>query len=497
MDPLELILKRLRRRLTLFRWFEGISRALLWGAIAACLWLFVTRLFPSLGDSRPVAAFFLALAVIGGTIHTWLKRPSMLHAALEADEVLGLQERLTSSLELADAEGEMVEALHRDARDHVGRLDMARDFPFRAPVSMKWLLVPFVLYLIGFLFLPEFDLFGYEEEARKAEAAAQARRVSAERLRNAARPLRDPMLEKNETLQEVAEGMERIALGVEAGEITDKQAVARLTKLEDALAAERDKMGAELAMPKLGMDTSKLNMTKSLAQSMQNGDLNKSLEEAQKLMEKIEMGELSPEDMASLGEEMGELAKMMGVDSSALAEALAKMGAQIQMDNKQGQQQATQQMQMTMQDLASMLQQMKLTEQALGKCKSCKSGMCKGNKFALGLIEGQGMSRNRSNWGLGGPGRGRGNQIGELPDTENAFDPTLLPGEMTRGKVLASIMQRAAPDEEETESNIEIVSEAFVEVQQQAEEALTQEEIPPGAREIVRQYFGSLEPEQE
>ncbi len=70
----------------------------------------------------------------------------------------------------------------------------------------------------------------------------------------------------------------------------------------------------------------------------------------------------------------------------------------------------------------------------------------------------------------------------------------MLPGEMTKGKVLASIMRHAAPDEN-AESTVEYVSEALIQVQQQAEQALTKEEIPPGSREFVRQYFGSLEPE--
>jgi hypothetical protein len=112
----------------------------------------------------------------------------------------------------------------------------------------------------------------------------------------------------------------------------------------------------------------------------------------------------------------------------------------------------------------------------------CKGGTCTGNKFAVGP------------YGLRGPGRGRGNQIGELPDVEASFDPKMLPGDMTKGKILASIMQRAAPTDG-AESTIEYSEQALVQVKQQAEEALTREEIPPGSREFVRQYFGSLEPE--
>ena len=90
---------------------------------------------------------------------------------------------------------------------------------------------------------------------------------------------------------------------------------------------------------------------------------------------------------------------------------------------------------------------------------------------------------------------GRGGQVGELPDLNETFKPALLPGDLTKGKVLATVLQKGAP-QEDAESTLEYVAEAFVEVRQEAEQALTKEEIPPGAKEFVRQYFGSLEPEQ-
>lgn len=84
--------------------------------------------------------------------------------------------------------------------------------------------------------------------------------------------------------------------------------------------------------------------------------------------------------------------------------------------------------------------------------------------------------------------------MGELPDVQSSFTPTTLPGEMTPGKVLSSIVQHNAPDED-PEATAEFVSDTIIEVQQAAEEALTKEEIPQGSKEFVRQYFGSLEPE--
>mgnify|MGYP000218509915 FL=1 len=107
--------------------------------------------------------------------------------------------------------------------------------------------------------------------------------------------------------------------------------------------------------------------------------------------------------------------------------------------------------------------------------------------WSAGTAQGSGQ-------GMGGPGSGRGGNVGELPEVQAGLSPTFLPGEMTPGKVLSSIMKHNAPDED-PEATAEYVSQTIIEVQQAAEEALTKEEIPQGSKEFVRQYFGSLEPD--
>jgi hypothetical protein len=106
---------------------------------------------------------------------------------------------------------------------------------------------------------------------------------------------------------------------------------------------------------------------------------------------------------------------------------------------------------------------------------------------------GQGGGR-RQGPGMGGPGEGKGGSIGELPDMDAGLTPTTLPGEMTRGKLLTSVMERTSP-EADAESTIAAANKMVLEAEQEAEQALAKEEIPPGSREWVRQYFGSFEPE--
>lgn len=93
---------------------------------------------------------------------------------------------------------------------------------------------------------------------------------------------------------------------------------------------------------------------------------------------------------------------------------------------------------------------------------------------------------------MGGAGRGQGNQVGDLPEADVDFDPSKLPGPMTQGKMLASVTQRGAP-ETDGKTSTQVMEGAFVSARQEAEQALTQEEIPKGSKEFVRQYFGATD----
>jgi hypothetical protein len=54
--------------------------------------------------------------------------------------------------------------------------------------------------------------------------------------------------------------------------------------------------------------------------------------------------------------------------------------------------------------------------------------------------------------------------------------------------------QRTAPTEE-GRATFDYSAQALVQNQQQSEDSLNKEDISPGARELVQQYFGSLGPE--
>jgi len=498
MDPFSVALKRVRNRLLLLNWIGAVTTALLWGGVAACAWLIVTRLFPALGPAEWPTAVILGAAVAVGTGWAFWKRPSTVRAALEADERLGLRERLTSSLELDGVDAPMVDELHADARAHVDRIKISRDFPVQPPRMLRWLAAPAVAFLVMYVVMPEWDLLNHREKVAEAKAKTQETQVKVDRLRAVAKPVRElPGEESLTELEAAAEDLERIAEALSHGEITDKQAFARLENLEESLEKTREDLASESPIPKLKGDPKNLNQLQPVAQALKNGDYDEAAQKLKEVMQKMASGEMSKEEVDALKEDMEQLAKMLGGEESMMGEALAEAAKDLTAGDLEAAVAALEQMEMSMEDLESMLTQMAQLDSmcsGMGECKSLMMGK-KGAGSGSGKYGNfQGTTFAESNGGLGGPGRGRGNQIGELPDTESAFDPTMLPGDMTKGKILATIMQRAVPDEN-ANATTNFSSEAIVAVQQQKEQALTQEEIPPGAREFVRQYFGTLEPE--
>ena len=523
MPPLIETLRRLQRRLLLLQWADRTAKALLAASVCACVWLIITRLFPQLGDALLVAAGLAVGALCGGALWTWRRPPQLTDAALAADARLGLKERFTSSLALHEAKGslcggseEMAAALHEDAAQCLTRLDNRRDFPFAPSRAMHWLALPMVLFGMGYVLFPEVDLLGHQAREAQARVEQADREKKAEMLENAARVLPKAPEQADTEIEAITRDIEEVAAALQEGRITEKQALARVSNLADQLRQERDTLAQKAAAPTPQLSPRNMGMTREAAEAMQRGRPSDAAKALRTLQEKLKEGGMSEEDKKKLAEELKKLAEAMGNSQAAqqLADSMQKAGENSMSGAELDK--AMEAMQMSLSDMASALEQMAKLDAALqqmtewqrqqgeskslfGKCQSCgallkpgecesgKCGSCNGNKPGNKPGSGNGP-------GMGGAGRGAGNKVGELPeDAEVDFTPAILPGGLKEGKMLADMLQRTAPDEDGAEASVEAAGPALIRVQQEAEQALTKEEVPPGAREYVRQYFGAID----
>ena len=516
MDPMMAMLRKLRWLLGVQQWIESVAVGLFVSGCACCLWLLLVRLFPLLNSGSFPYWVSLGAGVVAATGWAVYRRPALLDTALEADGRAGLQERLTSSLQLASIEGAMVEALHADARRRLREVNVAKAFQLRPPQRLRLLWVPLILFGMGSVFLPEFDLFGYQERQVAAAVEKEARQVKAERLKSAVRPLKQPDESVAVTgLAETAMEIERVAEELASGNLTEKQALAKMSDLSEQLRKRREELQPESAMEHLAAETGGLTESKKLANNLMSGDFKAAAESVRELQKKAKEGKLSEEEREKMAQDLEKLSEALkgkdGKQNSMLSEALAQAAAELKSGAQGGDgQKGGKEGALSLEDAASILEQMEQTSVAMvdiGEWQSEMLGSGSGEfEGRGGLGSGQRLGRaGRGPWrpgdstqfgnGMGGPGRGRGASTGELPEVEDDFAPTMLPGEISKGKFLASITQRAAPDAEDAVATVSFIAGVVAEAEQEAEQALTKEEIPPGSREFVRQYFGSLEPE--
>jgi len=535
MDPFTKTLRLVRGRLAVQQAIQFVVVGAVASCSGCCMWLVFTRFFPVLPLNGLVCLGVVGAGTLVSVAWAVYRRPTILDAALEADRRLGLQERVTSSLQLADAVGPMVEALHADARNRLARVEVRAAFPFLAPRSIRWLAVPVLLFGIGYLFLPEFDLFGFRARQAQAQMRDEARRIQAERLKAVARPLAEPAaVATPEGIAEAGAALERLAEQLAVGELTEKQALAKLSNVGEELEKRREALQQAAALPKLASALGQLSSAQDMAKNMLNGDFGSAAQKARELQQQLRDGKLSPDERKRLVNDFQKLSDALksGGENSTLSEALAKAAASLNLSNlsPEALQQAAQGLSagaLSLEDVASILEQLdklniavkdilKCQQKMLGPSPFCRicgvrlkpctgSGNCGFGCSCCGICSNCGQRAGcfgRGPWrmgfsnkfgnGMGGPGHGRGSSVGPLPDVQEAFEPSMLPGQITKGKFLADIVQRTTPDQT-AESTTAFVSGLVAEAQQEAEQALTKEEIPPAAREFVREYFSTFE----
>lgn len=484
-DPLIPSLRALRLQLLVQRWFSSTALSFCYSAWLCCVVLLLVRLFAGLGDPVPAYLGALVGGFLIGTMLAWNRRPSLLDAALAADARLGLKERLTSSLELAEHRGEMFDELHADARAHIGRLDVQRDFPLRVPKAFRKVWISVLMFGCIYILMPQYDLFGIQ--AKRDEARARFERIDGQvhALRSEAQKLAAVApIDAESPLSETAALVDRLSGELERGEIGEKQALAKLTDLRDSFKERYESLKQQRPVPKIPKPE-QFGAAENLAAALSQNNFARAAEELRKLQEKQKEGALSSQEMADLGAGLGELAQLLAGQDPALAQALEEAAQACQSGDAQA---ALDSLALKVEDIESLLKQLDELAKA-SKCLGCCMGKL-GNRAAIGeWFPGESEKYGR---GMGGPGRGMGGRVGELPEVDAAFDPSLLPGDVTAGKILMSVEQRAAPQAGQ-QPTIGYIEQKFVEAQQAAEQALEQEEIPRGSKDLVRQYFGTLE----
>jgi len=322
---------------------------------------------------------------------------------------------------------------------------------------------------------------------------------------------------KDEDLIETLEQLREIERRLENGEIQEREVMLELSRLDDQLKSQMDRMDvAQIAreiqtvMPHLMANAA----ARPVGEALKNREMERAAKELDKLAEKVEKAELSKEEQGKLANNMSVAASKLGDKSEgSLGSDLSGASRSLKSGDSKGFKSSSKSMGEKFvragkfNKLSSMRKQLAMSKASMSqlkKCSSCNGAGCKecnGSGLGNGRGNGQGNGRGKGQGlGLGNGGGKGGLKAGTQATGEPLGDGTRL-ADSYREMVQISGMAGDGPVESEVEEIDGQIGQSqlsakdlYTEYQAVAEQAIESEEIPLSHRFHVKRYFQNIRP---
>ncbi len=540
MDSIRKQAKIARRRLIVER-FLGFLPWTLSVALAVAL---VAMLLPKLMflNVEPVTWILswlggaAALALITNFWLTYVGRPTTVSAAAEIDRRFSLRERLSSALLLGpeDCESELGQALAADANRRADQIDVRDRFAWGVG---RRLLIPAVPLILA-------SALWFVPNRAAPETTASNDSLTLTQIKNSTKPLIEQI--KKKRLEAEQQGLTaavdmfkklegELSKLEKDTKLDTKQSLAKLNDIKEQLDERRKELGSADSLKKNLQNLEKFEAgpAEKLADALKQGDFEKAAESLEKLMEKINKGEMSQAELQQLQKQLEQLEKSMSEAAQAheqskqalkeqirqaeaagdtqkaaqlqrkleqaqaqdanmaMMQQMADALSQAQQSMKEGDMQAAQE---ALGEMASQLQQMNQSDAELQDldqlmdslsqsksqmaCKQCSGAGCSSCMGSMpGQIPGQGL----------GQGRGAGDRPEE--ETEADFFDSRIRDQMKQGETVYG--GKVGGDNRKGTTQVE-VQNAVLSALSEEPEPLDDTPLPKLQRDHTRDYFNSL-----
>lgn len=528
------LLSLVRRRLVLAAFGRLWYRSLLVLCTAYALLLIVARL-TGYGAQFLSVWSLVVLPVLAALVALGLyRRPSVSDAARAVDGWAGTKDLYLTLAQLQGSAGAYQPLVVLSAEQRASSIVSQNVLPFtwqRRFWHVLWM--PAVLVL-GWVFLPQLDPFQTIARANVIELRkvrlddskkATALRMAEVKKQNEERDEQNPTEEaiqdlqaafaktkpqqKKENLQALMAEQKKLG---EMWRSLSETKLKEIIKNADSLSDQQFGMAGDETMKKM-MEELKSGSTETLKQELQGmkdtlqklakaedpAERQKLETELKQRMDKLErlardkLG--SPEMTAAVkrAKEQLDLSKMADLTPDALQAAMESMdlaGKELE------------EMAQSMKDMQQLEKALKTLQMAkkLNEQEMLDGEMAAGQADSLAEYEelyaqmlAQGMEGGDGE-GMGEEGMGRGGAAEEDDSVKTGFKDEESKSQMTQGKILMSMKTRAAPDQDEPQAEARYRS-AIQQVKQGVNEAILQEQVPPGYVDGIKRYFDALEPE--
>ncbi|MCB9420988.1 MAG: hypothetical protein H6667_14395 [Ardenticatenaceae bacterium] len=515
-----------------------LPRGLLAGLLVGVVVATVARLRPFL-DNNEVGYVAVGLGIVGllvSSIVFLMQRSTLVQQARFADRQFGLKERVSTAVEIHEGRLTVSDTLAEqqlaDTLAAIRPVDAKRDLPLRLN-RRDWLVLgTAVALLIAAVLLPN----PQTAELLKRRAVTQAIEDQIEALETLQEEIQQNPDLTDEQQEQLLDPVENALQQLEAGNLSQEEAVAVLSEAEADLKELSSNLSTEDLRQRLneaGQPLSDNAASQTLGQSLQSGNLAQAGAAAAQLAD--DLPTLSQEELSQLAQDLAETAAALeGIDTE-LSQQLAEAAQALQNGDIAAAQQALREASGTLQQRA---QESAAAEQAAAAAGQLNEGRQEvaqageGNQSGQGQQgqgqqgqsgqEGQGQGQGQSQGQGEGSGEGQGSGLGQGSQTEqgqgqggpgpggghaeNVFVPNLvdlsgeegvdieLPAECIANPANCGGLLSETPTEFTNEGSVVPYNQVFGDYRNAAYEALSDDHIPLGMKGYVRDYFSSLEP---
>lgn len=527
-DEVEQIKKALRRwhrRLRLQQWVRWTPWGLLAGLVSGLLVLIAARVWP-LWPTPTLGRVAAGLAVLGLIVVAVLAlgwRRSAIALARRFDLVLGLRERTSTALELTEGiqpveNTDLARAQIQQAAESIQQVDVKAAMPVPFP-NREW---GAAILLLVVVFVA---LVWPNPQDRVLAAQAEFEETLTEEIEELEELVRE--VESSETLtpdeaEQILEVLEDTIETLEQDDIEVPEAVAAMEAAEQELndLSEQFAEQRQDALTDLG---SMFDGTaaQELADALESGDA----EAVAEALENLDLDSLSAEELAELADALNEASEAAEGSNPELSEQLGEAAEAIASGDLAGAEEALGEAAESAGEAgAPTVAEVDEYAEDISKGEAAVAGRGPGQpgQGTMGQVqpgEGQGSGEQEGQGGSGGAGRGegegeaQGGQAGDDMSTDNGagdggetdfeelFAPQRVGGEGGDQVDIPGNPDPGLPTGvegdfvENPDGNSTVpYNEVYGDYAGQANEALDSGYVPLGLRDLVRDYFSSLDP---
>lgn len=506
------ILKRIRLRMIIKIAEDNALKASA-GILGLGILLAITARFVPIYNVYGKIIGLLALVLIISLILSLIKIPSLKKAALKADAA-GLKERTVTALELLEDNSSFAQLQKEDAYKHLNKFDYKKHLKMTPDTRIVLYNLALVICIIVSAFVPN-NMNDIAIEKHKLNTIKSGKIKKVEKV--------EKELAQNKKLTE----LEKLNIQQKLGELKkelegskDEKEIAKyMEKTDKKLEMLKEKYDKQ-DLNKLGEVLAKSEKTKALAEVIKNNDT-KTLKEAIKMAAQ-EMKNLSSEELKEMAQNLLELSKEMK-SNSELKEALASLSEKLASGELGDMEEELEQFAKSLQELiesdefkeAVVKAQSELNEGESGAISAQNGGSQSSNQSGSGSQPAQGQGQSQ------GPGAGNGTDMGEENPTptspsssglnkkdgsqrkegeyEKIFTSKTLGGDGEKSQLTGNKNNSGNSENVNSEKGINVRGESVPYNQvigsyrESAVQKLETSDIPEGMKEIIKNYFTSLE----